>query len=86
MLWIIQFFTSYVKPISLGVIGFLSWLLFHQRNTLKVENELINQDLENAIKVNEIQRKVLAASDKIEPVNFNELDSNNIKRMHTGKL
>jgi hypothetical protein len=41
---IIQFFNVYVKPITLEVIRFVGWLLFEQRNTLKVENELINKE------------------------------------------
>lgn len=82
MYQILQFLSYYVKPLMAGTISFLGLFLIKRNNTLKVENELINQQLINAEKANHIQNKMAKASSNIEPLDYNAI----LERMRKGDL
>lgn len=56
---------AYLKEILLGILGFFALYLFNRNKTLKVEKEVLEQNITTKDKVIDVQNKVMEATTSV---------------------
>lgn len=56
---------AYLKEILLSILGFFALYLFNRNKTLKVEKEVLEQNITTKDKVIDVQNKVMEATTNI---------------------
>ncbi len=82
MLFIIQFFQIYLKPLMLGFITFLGIYLFKKNKDLEAKNLIADRDLIETKKVIDVQNKIIEITKNTKSTDFD----GNLERMRKNKL
>lgn len=82
MLFIIQFFQIYLKPLMLGIIGFIGVYLFKKNKDLEAKNLIAENRLNETKKVIDVQNKIIEITKDTKPTNFDS----NLERMRKKEL
>ena len=82
MLFIIQFFQGYLKPLMLGIIGFLGLYLFKKNKDLEAKNVIAENRLNETQKVIDVQNKIIEITKDTKPTDFD----GNLERMRKNEL
>jgi hypothetical protein len=82
MLFIIQFFQIYLKPLMLGIIGFFGLYLFKKNKDLEAKNLIADRSLIETKKVINVQNKIIEITKDTKPTDFD----GNLERMHKNEL
>lgn len=82
MLFIIQFFQGYLKPLMLGVITFLGIYLFKKNKDLEAKNLMVENRLNETKKVIDVQNKIIEITEDTKPTDFD----GNLERMRKNDM
>ena len=82
MLFIIQFFQGYLKPLMLGFISFLVIYLFKKNKDLEAKNLIAESRLNETKKVIDVQNKIIEITEDTKPTDFD----GNLERMRKNDM
>lgn len=82
MLFIIQFFQAYIKPLTLGIASFLGVYLFAKNKDLESKKLIAENRLNETKKVIDVQNKIIEITKDTKPIDFD----GNLERMRQNDL
>jgi hypothetical protein len=82
MLFIIQFFKTYLKSFVVSVWGLFTFYLINKNSTLLKQNKNLNKDVIQQSKNIQVKKEIINVIQKTKPTNI----SGNIERMRNKEL